>query len=424
MNSRAVPYRVLIADDDPAVRMLVSEVLDAEQIAVCAVEDGEAALASFHAFRPDLMLLDVLMPGLDGCQVCARLRRLGLPEEFPIILMTGNDDEPGVARAYAAGATYFFTKPISWTLLPHRIKYFLRAADAARGLREALRRAEILFKSAAEGILLIDAETHRFHDANPAMCDLLGYTRDALLSMEWTEIVPAEDAAACMECLERCARVESGRVEGLTLRRKDGSRFHADISHNRMTLDGRLGIACFFVDVTEKRIAEQALMHRATHDPLTGLPNRGLLMERLTQALKQAQRRKNAGVALLFLDLDRFKPVNDLHGHAVGDELLKGVAERLRQAIRDEDTVARFGGDEFVVLMPSLDEDTHLSTQLATERILLALRSPFAVSVGDVLIGASIGIAIAPHDAITPDALIQSADQAMYRAKGGNVTSS
>ncbi|WP_232417768.1 GGDEF domain-containing response regulator [Methyloversatilis thermotolerans] len=407
---------VLVADDDPAIRMLTGEVLEAEGMRVISVDNGLAAQEAFAEHKPDIVLLDVYMPGANGYRTCARLRHEDVGDEFPIIVMTAGDDEESVRRAFAAGATYFLTKPISWTLLPHRIRYFLRTADIARRLRESTRRADMLFETSAQGILIVDSESRRCMDANPALCHMLGYEHAEVLRLEWSDLQPGELYPANVEQLARCAAQDHGRLEGVLMQRKDGVLFHADITHNRIDIDGRHCIACFLMDVTEKRLADEALMYRASHDALTGLPNRALLLERLAQALKQAQRRE-ARVALLFIDLDHFKEVNDEHGHAAGDQLLMEVARRLNGDLRAEDTVARLGGDEFVVLMPMLDADAADSASQAAARIITRLGEPVALDGGNARIGASIGVALYPDDADNAARLLESADDAMYRAK-------
>jgi len=406
---------ILVADDDPIIPLMVNKVLSTRGMRMHAVADGLAAIEAFRQAPPDLALLDVHMPGADGYETCARMRELGGEDTCPIIIMTASDDAASVQRAFAVGASDFLTKPISWTLLPHRIRFVLRAAEAARRLRESLRRSEILFATSAEGILIVDVATRRCVDANPALCAMLGYSRDEMRTLEWRDLQPPELYPANVEQFARCAGIESGRLEGALMRRKDGLLFHADITHNLIDIDDRRCLAGFFVDVTEKRLADEALMRRASHDALTGLPNRALLLERLAQALKQAQRRM-ARVGLLFVDLDRFKEVNDEHGHAVGDLLLKEVADRLQRELRGEDTVARLGGDEFVVLMPLLDNEPQPCAQLAA-RIVGALGSAFKVSGHTLHIGASIGIALYPDDADNSAALMDCADEAMYDAK-------
>jgi diguanylate cyclase (GGDEF)-like protein/PAS domain S-box-containing protein len=414
-RKNAQPSVILVADDDPVIPLMVNKVLSTRGMTVLAVADGLAAIEAFRQAPPDLALLDVHMPGADGYETCARMRELGGEDTCPIIIMTASDDAASVQRAFAAGASDFLTKPISWTLLPHRIRFVLRAADAARRLRESLRRSEILFARSAEGILIVDMASRRCVDANPALCMMLGYSRDEMRTLEWHDLQPPELYPANLEQFARCASIESGRLEGALMRRKDGVLFHADITHNLIDIDGRRCLAGFLVDVTEKRLADEALMRRASHDALTGLPNRALLLERLAQALKQAQRRM-ARVGLLFIDLDYFKEVNDAHGHAVGDLLLKQVAERLQGELRGEDTVARLGGDEFVVLMPLLDNEPQPCTQLAA-RIVGVLGMAFEVSGHTLHIGASIGIALYPDDAGSAAGLLDSADEAMYDAK-------
>jgi diguanylate cyclase (GGDEF)-like protein/PAS domain S-box-containing protein len=406
---------ILVADDDPVIPLMVNRVLSTRGMTVLAVADGLAAIEAFRQAPPDLALLDVHMPGADGYETCARMRELGGEDTCPIIIMTASDDAASVQRAFAAGASDFLTKPISWTLLPHRIRFVLRAAEAARQLRESLRRSEILFDRSAEGILIVDVASRRCVDANPALCIMLGYSRDEMRALEWHELQPPDLYPASQEQFAHCASVDSGRLEGVLMRRKDGVLFHADITHNLIDIDGRRCLAGFFVDVTEKRLADEALMRRASYDTLTDLPNRALLLERLAQALKQAQRRM-ARVGLLFIDLDYFKEVNDAHGHAVGDLLLKQVAQRLQDELRSEDTVARLGGDEFVVLMPLLDNEPQPCTQLAA-RIVSVLGTAFEVSGHMLHIGASIGIALYPDDAGSAAGLLDSADEAMYDAK-------
>lgn len=407
--------RILVADDDPVICLAIEKVLGSEGMAVRTVADGLTAIDEFRREPPELVLLDVHMPGADGYQTCARMREMGGEDTCPIVIMTASDDAASVQSAFAAGAADFLTKPISWTLLPHRIRFVLRAAADAKRLRESLRRSDLLFATSAEGILIVDVATRRCMDANPALCSMFRYTRDEMRTLDWSALQPREMYPANLAQFARCVGMDSGRLEAVLMRRKDGVLFHADITHNLIDIDGRRCLAGFFVDVTEKRLADEALMRRASHDVLTGLPNRALLLDRLAQALKQA-RRRNAHVGLLFIDLDFFKEVNDAHGHAVGDLLLKEVATRLQNELRTEDTVARLGGDEFVVLMPMLDIEAEPCAQLAA-RIVAAVGATFTIEGHNLNIGASIGIALYPDDADEPAGLLDCADAAMYEAK-------
>ncbi len=382
---------------------------------VLAVPDGLSAVAAMQEFRPDLVMLDVNMPGLNGFEACERLRQLDLPAEFPIIMVTGEDDQAGVARAYAAGASYFLLKPISWPLLSHHIQYFLRAASVAARLRESTERASIIFETAAQAIGLFDLQNLSITDVNPAFCQMLGYSRDALLAMSLTSICNHQATA---EHCKRLNETEVGTIETIEVKRADGNLLNVSVTHNRLHLDGRQLIAAFFTDVTAKRLAEALLMQRASHDQLTGLANRQLLNERLTQAIKHAARRQGE-IALLFIDLDHFKPVNDTHGHAAGDQLLQMAAARLLTEVREEDTVARLGGDEFVVLLPMPAPTASSAARHLAQRLLNQLETPFELEAGTVAISASLGIALYPQHGSSADDLLEAADKALYRVKAG-----
>ena len=166
-------------------------------------------------------------------------------------------------------------------------------------------------------------------------------------------------------------------------------------------------------DITERRRAEQQIAHMARHDALTGLPNRVLFRERLAEALAGVSR--GGKLAVLYLDLDRFKGVNDTLGHPIGDELLKAVAGRLRHCVRETDTVARLGGDEFAIIQTGIEQPLDAAT--LARRIGEAVRAPYELDGHAVVVDASIGIAIAPSDGDEPDELLKNADMALYRAK-------
>lgn len=171
---------------------------------------------------------------------------------------------------------------------------------------------------------------------------------------------------------------------------------------------------CIFRDVTEQALAEEKIWHNAHHDLLTGLPNRSLFLDRLEQEVKHAKR-SSLPLALLFIDLDGFKEVNDSLGHEAGDRLLCSVAERLKTCVREEDTIARLGGDEFTVILTGVEQ--RKDVEVMAQRIIDAVAMPFHVAKQLVQVSASIGGAFYPHDASSPDALLKAADQAMYKAK-------
>jgi diguanylate cyclase (GGDEF)-like protein/PAS domain S-box-containing protein len=282
-------------------------------------------------------------------------------------------------------------------------------SSVATGLGQA--EALSLLQALPHGLAVLD-EDGRFAFANEACARLFAWSSGhELVGHSWRELVDAPDA----ETLERegFARVRSGeawRGEAMA-RRKDG--VHVPLALLLLPLGGGR-IALAFDDVSATRTLEQRLGALAHRDPLTGLPNRRLFEDRLEIALAQAHRYRHR-VALIFVDLDRFKQVNDGFGHAAGDELLRGVAERLGASVREGDTVARLGGDEFTLLLPGI----HYAEDLAaiSGKLVESLRKPFRLQGREVHVTASGGISLYPEDGEDAEALLKSADTAMYRAK-------
>ena len=280
---------VVVADDDRAMRQMIHKVLAGNGFRVEQAEDGAQALEICARYAPDIVLMDALMPVMDGFEACARLRQQPGTENIPVLMVTGLNDEQSVDRAMKAGASDFITKPIYWPLLLQRLGHIL---------------------------------------ANQR--------------------------------------------------------------------------------------AEKQIKHLAYHDTLTGLPNRVLFHDRLQQALSQAMREDHV-MGLMFLDLDRFKIINDTLGHDVGDELLKAVSQRLVNCIRQGDTVVRLGGDEFTIILPSVSKAEDAA--FVAQKILTTLAEPFLLSHQELHITSSIGISLYPNDGTDTQTLIKNADIAMYRAK-------
>jgi diguanylate cyclase (GGDEF)-like protein/PAS domain S-box-containing protein len=246
---------------------------------------------------------------------------------------------------------------------------------------------------------------------------LTGYRRGELHGRVVEQLVPEQDRTAHETARGAYASRPERRPMGTDLdimcRRADGSTFPADISLSPLEIGHEAFVIATVSDETEHRRSSDELFHRAVHDPLTGLPNRVLLEDRLTQALARADRQSRE-LAVLYVDLDGFKTVNDTWHHAVGDEVLRTVARRFAKAVRPQDTVARFGGDEFVVLCEELS-DAEDAARVA-RRILESLGRPVHHRVGRCRLGASIGVVLSDGQA-DAEALIERADRAMYRAK-------
>jgi diguanylate cyclase (GGDEF)-like protein/PAS domain S-box-containing protein len=277
-----------------------------------------------------------------------------------------------------------------------------------------LERDRAIIEHAADAFFVYDAGG-RIFDVNRRACGTLGYTREELLSLSMTDVEAILLPEGIAGLWRRLASGEPVTTEGAH-RRKDGTAFPVEI---RVALLGevagrRLALS-IARDITGRRALEERLSHQALHDPLTGLPNRALLMDRLEHAVARAHRRKTP-LTVLFLDLDDFKAVNDALGHECGDRLLEEVGRRLDSGARSSDTVARLGGDEFVVLLEDIGDEREAT--LAADRMRKDLEVPFEVGGRELSVTASIGVAVGPSSGDGPRELLRNADLAMYRAKG------
>jgi len=291
--------------------------------------------------------------------------------------------------------------------------------EAARQVIEAReRRYHQLVDTAPDGVVVTDAQG-RILLANRNMEAMFGYPAEELVGRPVECLMP-ERYRARHEA-HRDSMVESwrpramGKVADLVGMRRDGSEFPLDISLNTFEDDAGNRITAFIRDITERRRQEARIRHQATHDELTGLPNRLLLADRLAQALAHAGRH-GTKVAVMLLDLDNFKLVNDSMGHLEGDAVLKEVARRLTESLRREDTVARFGGDEFIILLSDVGRETDLAA--VAGNILKTFERPIQIREGHVInASASLGIALYPDDGTDEETLVRYADMAMYEAK-------
>ena len=286
--------------------------------------------------------------------------------------------------------------------------------ETATRLQESERRFRQLFDRSPTGVAVID-DSGIISEANQALCELLGRTHQEVVGSSYDSFVHPEERADVRR--RREAMKGSNEVVGGALRRflhADGSVRHVRVPITRVAENGRFITIVSFDDVTAQLEAQRLLEHAAMHDSLTGLPNRRLLSDRLEQALARCRRAEHA-VALLFLDLDRVKQVNDTLGHDVGDQLLMVMAQRLVAAVRAEDTAARIGGDEFVIVCETV-RDADEVTALA-DRVLEAISQPVVWGEHVVTLTASIGIATSFTGETAADEMLRAADMAMYEAK-------
>lgn len=294
----------------------------------------------------------------------------------------------------------------------------LHASKWSQELRLSI--ADSLFDNSNEAICVTDSN-ESIVEVNPTLCQLSGYSREYLLGKTPRVLSSGLQNPAYFRAMWK-SLLSSGEWHGEMWNRHSSGRLYAvrlnisAICNSAGELTHYLGI---MADVTSKKLEQEELEKKANHDPLTGLPNRTLLMDRLNQAVAQSQR-TGLSLAICFLDLDGFKPINDCHGHSVGDEVLREVARRLSISIRHGDTVARVGGDEFVILLWGLNDISECTQTL--NRIIADIAPPIPVGDMQVAVTASIGASIFPLDGEDTMLLIAQADSAMYRSKlaGGN----
>lgn len=413
------PLRVLIVEDseDDAALLLRELQRGGYDPAHQRVETSEAMSAALDRQDWDIVFGDYTMPRFRGTEALALLRGKGL--DTPFIFVSGTIGEDMAVVAMKAGANDYITKGNLKRLIP-AVDRELREAEVRRerkraeeALRESNQTLQAVVQSSPLAIIIIDL-SGKVLMWNPAAEQIFGWSEQEVLG-EPLPIVPQDKIG---EFHANIHAVQQGKgfinVE-LRRQRKDGVLIDISVStallrNNKEEAAGIMGI---IADITERKKAEAVINHMAYYDTLTDLPNRTLLRDRLQKAILTASY-QNKAVALLLIDLDRFREINDTLGHHRGDVLLQQIGPRLSAALRDSDSIARLGGDEFAVILP-LAEAGH--AELVARKILEALEKPFVIEGVPVAIEGSIGIAVAPEHGGNPDSLIQRADIAMYIAK-------
>jgi predicted signal transduction protein with EAL and GGDEF domain/CheY-like chemotaxis protein len=435
--------KVLLVDDDEVNLLLTSVALKERGFEITEAACGQKALQILMDWTPDVVVLDALMPGLDGFEICQELRELPTFENLPVLMLTGLDDEASISRAYESGATDFFVKSHQWSLLAGRLRHLLRASKTRIELESSkakLARAHDLARIGSFdwkpdiGLMLSEEALRVFGFGHSYRLSFMGLLR----------LLNPESRQAFLAVLHDVLYHTSVLTTDITLSLAEGRlqriiHIEAEPSFSEHgNLNGYTGI---IQDVTDRRMAEDKIRHLANFDALTGLPNRRQLIWRVEKALEHA-RRLNHQVGLLLIDLDRFKVINDTLGHSAGDELLVEVSRRLRSCVRHSDqvvesslesvgtrshrmleAVGRLGGDEFVALLPEVTDER--DAERVAIRILDVMREPILVGGQECFVTSSVGIALFPRDGLTVADLMRNSDVAMYavKAQGRNAAS-
>ena len=417
---------VMVVDDDFSARLQVRAALEKYGFSVSEAANGEEALSNFKSQPSELVLLDVVMPEMDGFEACNRLRTIPGGEHVPVVMVTGLEDIESIDRAFEVGATDFITKPINWAILGYRVRYWLRSANILNDLKVSRQRLSMAQQVARLGHWELNLGSGEFHFSSE-MSHLLGITDTTRFNALFEHIVSA-DKGRVEELVTHACNAEQPFNVNYQIKLENGdtsSIFNqAEIIHDKAS-NTRLMIGTI-QDITELKKAEEQIRYLAFYDNLTGLANRSLFREHWTKVIAQAQRKKNK-VAVMFIDLDHFKRINDSLGHLAGDKVLQTIADRLKNALRQSDVVARpglespsflisrLGGDEFTVLASDILSLNHIST--LAERLTQTLFEPMEVDGQQIVITSSMGISVFPEDGDDIDILLKNADTAMYEAK-------
>ncbi|MCP4979771.1 MAG: EAL domain-containing protein [Gammaproteobacteria bacterium] len=430
------PISFLVVDDDLRARESLVTLLQRQWADITEAEDGEVAISLIQQRQFNIVILDLNMPKKSGDQVLAFIRDKKI--KTTVIVLSGEASINKVTEAVRLGAYDIFRKPYSFDELEHSIHNALvklRIEEEKAQIQNRLAHSEQLHRYMVDNspdlIYLLNL-AGEFTFVNDSVTKLLGYEKSDLLGKHYSEFIAIEDRLKA-EYLFNERRRENRSNRTIELRLKcnpsaDPSKpfevstrpielnsmgiYAVDSKDSKKSVyQGTYGVAR---DISSRKKAEKLITYQAYHDLLTNLPNRAMLLDRLDLAIKQSERTGET-LIVMFLDLDRFKLVNDSFGHVVGDQLLVEVAERLKTEIREGDTLARLGGDEFMLLLPQ--PTSKEQAESVAQKLIASLQQPFFLKSKEVYINVSIGISVFPGDSTDINTLIKNADMAMYEVK-------
>ncbi len=417
-NKSLPPLRVLLVEDsEDDAELLRLELRQVYEFSMDRVETAQAMQRALNDQEYDIVISDHVMPRFSSGAALAVLKASG--KDLPFIIVSGTIGEELAVAAMKAGASDYVLKGNLARLLPAIEREVADAEERRRAEHEAKESEErfrATFSQAAVGIAQV-APDGRWLRVNQRLCDIVGYSEAELLGKTFQDITYGDDLESDLEYVRQML---AGEIRTFTMEkryiRKDGALVWINLTVSLVRAAD--GSPKYFIsvieDISRRKATEAQLVHLATHDHLTHLPNRSLLQDRITQAIAHAERAERQ-MAVLFLDLDRFKNINDSLGHDVGDKLIIVLAERLRGIVRGGDTVARVGGDECVIVITELQYETQAEN--VARKVLEVLAEPEVVDGTELFLNGSLGISIYPRDGKDCHTLLKNADAAMYRAK-------
>ncbi len=416
-EGRTAQASILVVDHDHVTRDTISRLLTDNAYRVQTAESGDAALDQLCDSLPDLVLLTANLPGQDGLEILRTIRQQHSEFLLPVIMVTAETEPQQGVRAFREGASDFLTRPFEDEILLARVSLHLQYRQARADLQHSRERYALAAQGAQIGLWDLDIVRQQIF-LSSRWKELLGFAEDEFDSTipGWLDRMHPDDRDSFVEIVSTPDSLNDGRFDcELRMRHRDNS-YRWMLCSGIMQIDAISNVvrlAGSLADVTEGKV----------RDVLTGLPNRLLFEEQLSKVLNLDQNKYGLN-AVLFLDLDDFKRINDNHGHDAGDLLLCSVARKLEGCLRGSDviarqksgwSIARHGGDEFTVLLHQLD--SRADAEQIAERIIIALAEPFLIGTHEVLMGVSIGITFGGAEGKTPAEAIREADTAMYYAK-------
>lgn len=419
---------ILIVDDDVHVRDLLEVLLQNQHYRTQTAESGEQALEMVEKHAPDLILLDIMMPGMDGYEVASRLKSGKTTSNIPIIMLSALDERSARISGLEAGAEEYLNKPVDSGELWLRVRNLLRLKSFGDYMKDHnliledqlqqrtidLERFRSVMDASDDAIFLINRNTMSLIEFNRRACQLLGYTADELQRK-----TPAELGDSSMEQLEVVYDqiiAGNGPSEPLEtmIRDKSGRDVSVEIHRQAYQAGNDWIIVGIVHDITRRKESDQRLLKMAHYDSLTGLPNRDLFYTSLQMGLTQAAVSRWK-LAVMTVNLDGFKNINETWGHVLGDQTLLEVSKRLARCLNASDTLGRVDGDEFALIL--MIREGQADTHQILERIRTTLRTPFQIEDQRVVMTASIGVALFPEDGEDARELVRHAYTAMNNAK-------